>query len=106
MERIWAVAASSILSVSAHSFSKLYGLCMPCLACTLSSVYLVSVVFGTAIPTSLYVYTFEENFFIYLFVHFFLYNSTVTKEVARTIKLMASKFWRCQGLIQLHFCSL
>ena len=31
-------------------------LCMPCLACTLPSMYVVSVVFGTATATSLYIF--------------------------------------------------
>ena len=50
---------------------------MPCLACSLPSLYLhvVSVVFGAAIPTSLYIFGIS-----YLFMHFSLYNSTVTEK--------------------------
>ena len=44
----------------------LCSLCMPCLACTLPSLYLVSVVFGTAIPIS-------HNIFGKCFLH--LYTS-------------------------------
>ena len=52
-------------------------LCSPCILCfawTLPSPYLVSVVFGTAIPTSLIF----ENVFITCLYSFSLYNSTVT----------------------------
>ena len=40
-----------------------------CVACTLPSIYLVCVVFGTAIPTSLYIF---GKCFSYLFVCFFV----------------------------------
>ena len=44
-------------------------LCIPCLACTLPSLHLVSVVFSTAILTS--IYTFFENVFILVCIPFF-----------------------------------
>ena len=48
---------------------------MPCLACTLPSLYLVSVVFGTAIPTSLYI--FGKCFsYLYMCPSLYLYRHT------------------------------
>ena len=59
-------------SQKSHSVTcrRLMGLrlCMPCLACTLPSLYLVFVVSGAAIPTSLYIF---GKCFSYLFVHVF-----------------------------------
>jgi len=49
-----------------------------CLARTLPSVHLVSVVFGTAIPTSPYIFA---KCFSYLFAYFFLHNSTLKEDV-------------------------
>ena len=52
-----------------YRWCYLCSLCMPCLACTLPSLHLVSVVFGTAIPTSLYVFGIRSYTCICLYVH-------------------------------------
>ena len=49
---------------------------MPHLACTLPSLYLVSVVFGTAILTSLYIFEFVHSFIVYT-IHSFLKEDVV-----------------------------
>ena len=54
------------------------------LLCTLPSIYLVCVVFGTAIPTSLYIF---GKCFSYLFACiFFLYYSTIQEVVLLQVK--------------------
>ena len=54
-----------------------------CVACTLPSIYLVCVVFGTAIPTSLYIF---GKCFSYLFVCFFVVPQYTIHVVAHQVK--------------------
>ena len=64
-------------------------LCMPCLACTLPPLsILVSVVFGTAIPTSLYI--FGRCVLILGRATFLLYYSIVTEKLVKLVQLLIS----------------
>ena len=64
----------------------LCSLCMPCFVCTLSSLDLLSVVFGNVIPTSLYTF---RNVFILVCA---LFSCTITEAVVML------QVQRCQGL--------
>ena len=64
------------------------------------SLHLVSVVFGTAIPTSLYIF---GKCFIYLFVSFLLYNSiggccSIVHFLQAPFDHMQTAFAMCNGL--------